>query len=88
MDVGVRLGLFMADSKDYGGLEADLAPLVYPDAHRCLWQVGPYLTWHQSPFVRYRLEYNHRGGSAMSDPEDLLMLQVIFAAGPHKHDRY
>ncbi len=88
LDVGLRLDYYTADSKDYGHLESSLAPLVYGDSHPCFWQVGPYLTWHQSPFVRYRLEYNHLDGSGMKDPEDVLMLQVIFAAGPHKHDRY
>jgi len=88
LDVGLRLDYYLADSKDYDCLEASLAPLIYGDSHPCFWQVGPYLTWHQSPFVRYRLEYNHLDGSGMKDPEDVLMLQVIFAAGPHKHDRY
>ena len=62
--------------------------VAYPErgAHR--WQVGPYVTWNQSPFVRYRLEYNHEDGHGMEDAEDRIMLQMIFAAGPHKHERY
>jgi len=88
LDLGLRLDYYMADSKDYGGLAGGLAPLAYRDSHPCFWQIGPYLTWHQSPFVRYRMEYNRLDGSGMDDPEDVVMLQVIFAAGPHKHDRY
>jgi hypothetical protein len=85
-DVGTRFDLYQADDKDHA--TAWMAPLVYPhdDAYR--WQLSPYVTWHQSPFVRYRLEYDHIDGHGMDEREDVLMFQVIFSAGPHKHDRY
>lgn len=73
----------------YGGVRGDFVRL--PDdpiqSGRNAIEVVPYLTWWQSEFVRARLEYNalayrdapleHRG-----------LLQLSFAAGPHKHERY
>jgi len=85
VDVGVRLDYYEPDRKDYASL--GLAPLAYTE-HSNWWQVSPYLTWYQSPFVHYRFEYDHLDGHNMKNPEDALMFQVIFAAGPHKHERY
>ena len=56
------------------------------DAHR--WLGSVYVTWSQSPFVKYRIEYNQEDGSDMGEEEHRVMFQVIFAAGPHKHERY
>ena len=85
-DVGLRMDYYRPDEKDYADASLDHLAYAVDDAHR--WQVGPYLTWHQSPFVKWRLEYNHADGTGMGEPEDAVMLQVIFAAGPHKHERY
>jgi len=85
-DVGLRLDYFEPDKKGYA--DASLAPLAYAGDDACRWQIGPYLTWWQSPFVKFRLEYNHAGGKGMDENENTLMLQAIFAAGPHKHERY
>jgi hypothetical protein len=87
-DIGLRVDYFQPDSKGYAVPASGLAPLAVSGSGACRWQIGPYITWHQSPFVKYRLEYNHVDGSGMGDPEDVVMLQVIFAAGPHKHERY
>ena len=88
-ETGVRLDYYEPDQKRYAALpQVSLAPLAYPEKDAYRWQVGPYLTWHQSPFVRFRLEYNHEDGHGMEEPEDRIMLQMIFAAGPHKHERY
>ena len=88
-DVGIRFDYYEPDSKDYAGLpEISLAPLAVEDSDAYRWQIGPYVTWFQSPFVRFRLEYNHADGVGMEEPEDVVFLQMIFAAGPHKHERY
>ena len=71
----------------WAGVIADYAPHVYTTG-RSMWQIGPYLTWQQSPFVKYRWEYNHRDMGGPTEPEDIVYLQLIFAAGPHKHERY
>ncbi len=57
-----------------------------------LYQVSPYLTWEQSHWVKLRLQYNWLNNNFNSlNPEfsnDTARLQIVFAVGPHKHDRY
>jgi hypothetical protein len=82
LDLGMRLDYFKPDQKDY---------VLAPHAFRndvAFWQVGPYLTYQQSPFVKYRLEYSHLDQGGVAPPENSLTFQLIFAAGPHKHERY
>ncbi len=89
--VGLRGGYYQPDTKRYAAVVgASLAPLAVTKDDAYTWQVGPYVTWWQSPFVKYRLEYNYVDNDHMGIDEDerLLMFQMIFAAGPHKHERY
>jgi hypothetical protein len=85
LDLGVRLDYFKPDQKDYA--DGSLAPHAFRD-DVSFWQVSPYLTFRQSPFVKYRLEYSHLDRKGVEPPEDSLTFQLIFAAGPHKHERY
>ncbi len=48
----------------------------------------PYLTWWQSPWVRVRALYAWTTSDSFSQDDHRLLLQVTFAAGPHKHERY
>jgi len=70
------------------GFRADLAqPWAVDNDDHSLWQVAPYVSYQPSEFVRLHLEYNALDG----DRQPLLhraIFQVVFAAGPHKHDRY
>jgi hypothetical protein len=87
--IGIRGDFYQPDSKDYAEIpDASLTPLAYThdDAYR--WQVGPYFAWKQSEWVLFRCEYNHADGRGMEKPEDILWFQILFAAGPHKHERY
>jgi len=34
------------------------------------------------------LEHDHADGHGMRKREDIVYLQAVFAAGPHKHERY
>jgi Skp family chaperone for outer membrane proteins len=89
LEVGVRYDYYEPESKDYANVSgASLAPLAYTanDAYR--WQICPYITWWQSEFVKFRCEYDFADGRGMEGPEHVLWLQAIFAAGPHKHERY
>lgn len=86
-DVGVRADYYRPDSKRYADA-GSLSPLAVTEDGAYRWQIGPYVTWHQSPWVRFRLEYNHQDGCNMDEADDCLMFQCIFAAGPHKHERY
>lgn len=85
-DIGLRLDYYRPAREDYA--TADLEPLIYAASNAYRWQVGPYMTWHQSPFVKWRCELDHADGKGMDEAENLLLFQLIFAAGPHKHERY
>jgi hypothetical protein len=90
VDLGIRFDYFQPEVKGYADIDADLSlsPLAVTedDAHR--WLGALYLTWWQSPFVKYRLQYEHEDGSGMGEGVDRVMFQCVFAAGPHKHERY
>jgi len=89
IEAGIRGDYYEPDSKDYAGVPgATLSPLAYTDSGPYRWQIGPYLTWWQSDFVKYRLEYDYADGDGMERAAHTLWLQAIFAAGPHKHERY
>ena len=51
------------------------------------WQVSPTITWWQSEFVYLRLE-GQRHHDRASGNDDRLLLQAVFAMGPHKHETY
>ncbi len=50
-------------------------------------QVVPTVTWWQSEWVRLRLQYNYVKPNGV-DSSHTVMLQVTWAAGPHKHETY
>jgi hypothetical protein len=85
LDLGVRLDYYEPDTKPYA---ESLAPLAVLEADANQWMVSPYLTWWQSPFVRFRVEYDHLEAQGLGTDEDRVWLQCVFAAGPHKHERY
>jgi len=90
IDIGIRGDYFVPDSKSYANTSGctSLSPLAITGDNPYLWQVGPYITWQQSPFVKFRLEYNHADGKGIANPEDIVWFQCVFSAGPHKHERY
>lgn len=48
----------------------------------------PNLTWWQSEFVRLRGEYGYVKDDLTDGPERRFSLQIVWAAGPHKHETY
>ena len=48
--------------------------------------MSPYVSWYWSEFLRWRLQYQHRGGDAPS--EDVLYLQATFIFGAHPPHPY
>lgn len=89
LDVGIRADYFRPDSKDYANTPgASIVPLAYSAKNPERWQVGPYVTWWQSEWVKLRCEYDYAFGHGTEDTEHVLWLQAIFSAGPHKHERY
>jgi hypothetical protein len=86
--LGSRFDVFVPDRKGYAGLVPSLSPLVVGTGGAYRWGAAPYVTWEQSPFVKVRLEYDFLDGKGTGKPEHLVFVQVVFAAGPHKHERY
>ena len=52
------------------------------------WMVSGWVTWWQSPFVKFRAGYSHESGDETGPDIDTVAFQMVFAAGPHKHERY
>ena len=88
LDIGVRFDYYKPDIKKYASTNTTLAPLVYTENEAYQWQISPYLTWSQSPFVKFRIEYDHLDGKGMGNSDNTIIAQAVFAAGPHKHERY
>ncbi|MCP3961763.1 MAG: hypothetical protein GY719_28305 [bacterium] len=64
----------------------DVADPFEPDFRRR--GIVPYLTWWQSEFVRLRAEYQRLEDELTDEEEDRFLLQLTWAAGPHKHETY
>jgi len=90
IDIGVRGDFYVPDTKSYANLSSSLSlsPLAVTSDNPYLWQISPYITWWQSPFVKFRVEYDYSNGKGIENPEHVIWLQAVFAAGPHKHERY
>ena len=85
-ELGIRYDYFKPDSKNY-----DVSPFgshVTNVEDNAQSMISPYVTWYKTPFIHYRMEFNHMNNSDIGEDENRLMFQVIFAAGPHKHERY
>jgi hypothetical protein len=90
VEIGFRYDYFSPDTKDYAALNPDLSlsPLATTesDAYRHL--AGAWLTWWQSPFVKFRAGYSYEEDKGTGKDVHFVTLQMVFAAGPHKHERY
>ena len=90
VDIGIRGDFYVPETKSYANISnaLSLSPLVVTRDNSYLWQIGPYITWWQSPFVKFRAEYDYSNGKGIENPEHIIWLQCVFSAGPHKHERY
>lgn len=71
------------------GIRGDIAqPPVTENSDQFLWQVVPYLTFWQSEFVFLRFQFNHLEGYRIAEKDNRFTLQIDWAVGPHKHERY
>jgi hypothetical protein len=88
-EAGIRVDYYEPDAKSYAAVPGlSLAPLAVTECGARQWLFAPYVTWWQSPWVRWRLEWDHLDNKGMGADEDVLYLQCTYAAGPHKHERY
>lgn len=90
VELGVRYDYFRPDAKDYAGFNSVLpiAPLAFVSDEADLHLAGAWLTWWQSPFVKFRGGYTYETAGAEDTDVHTVTLQMVFAAGPHKHERY
>jgi len=90
IEIGVRYDYFAPDTKDYASVssELSLAPLAATESNAYQQLAGAWLTWSQSPFVKFRGGYSFTNGKGTESDVHAVTLQMVFAAGPHKHERY
>jgi hypothetical protein len=90
VEFGVRYDYFAPEVKDYasGSAGSSLAPLVVSESGAYRQLGGVWVTWWQSPFVKFRAGYSYGEGESMGPDVHHVTLQMVFAAGPHKHERY
>jgi hypothetical protein len=78
------------------GVRGDVAVPTVRANDDVAWDVVPYLTVWQSEFVYLRFEYRHgqripyltSDGGLGRRTDNRVLLQIDFAAGPHKHEKY
>ncbi len=87
---------YQLSARWFVGLRGDVAVPTERVSDDIAWGVVPYVTLWQSEFVYLRLEYRHGQNIPYTTPADTLgrrtdnrvLLQIDFAAGPHKHEKY
>ena len=84
----------------FAGVRGDIAMPTIRVEDEIAWDVVPYITFWQSEFVYLRLEYRHGRNIPYTRPDGMseevlstrtdnrILLQVNWAAGPHKHEKY
>jgi hypothetical protein len=79
------------------GVRGDVALPTLRNSEELAWDVVPYVTFWQSEFVYLRLEYQHgeqipyvsaAEATVARRTDNRALLQIDFAAGPHKHEKY
>jgi len=86
--LGMRVDYYQPNVKPYATGATTLSPLAVTEDGAQAWQFSPYVTWEQSPYVHFRVEYDYANSRGMDMADNVVWLQCVFAAGPHKHDRY
>lgn len=86
--LGMRVDYYQPNVKPYATGTTTLSPLAVTEDGAQAWQFSPYVTWEQSPYVHFRVEYDYANAHGMDMADNVVWLQCVFAAGPHKHDRY
>ncbi|UCF64421.1 MAG: hypothetical protein JSW33_00925 [bacterium] len=71
------------------GIRGDYAqPLELDNSNRSIWKLIPYVTFWQSEFVYFRLEFAHQQGKNLEVNDNRFTLQLNWSLGPHKHEKY
>jgi hypothetical protein len=77
------------DRNWHAGIRYDFTqPFEAENDDKHIYQIVPYITWWQSEWVRLRLQYNYLKGDNVDVEDQTMRLQITWAMGPHKHERY
>jgi len=77
------------NEKLYTGIRYDWTrPFTQNNDNDHIYQIVPYITYWQSPWVKTRLEYAYKRDTRLRDPDHRVNLQFTWSMGPHKHERY
>lgn len=87
---------YQPSARWYLGVRGDAVLPTVRTSDEIAWDVVPYATFWQSEFVFLRIEYSHgrnipyltADGALPRRTDNRVLLQVSFAAGPHKHEKY
>jgi hypothetical protein len=82
---GYLLGQQQLAQDWYAGLRLDWTKDAN-DSTKAIFGASPYLSWYWSEFLRFRLQYEYRGGDVPA--ENLLFLQVTWIYGAHPPHPY
>ncbi len=89
IELGIRYDYFHPEVKPYASLEIlPMAPAAVTTGGEGRHLGGVWLTWWQSPFVKFRGGYTYETSGADDSAVHSATFQMVFAAGPHKHERY
>jgi len=90
IEIGARYDYYEPEARAYAGVDdAPFTPNQVVDGDSPnRWMVSGWVTWWQSPFVKFRAGYSHESGDETGPDIDSVAFQMVFAAGPHKHERY
>jgi hypothetical protein len=90
LEVGARYDHYAPHTKNYASIDENLSlsPLAVTASDAYRRATSAWLTWWQSPFVKFRGGYSYENGKEMGPDVHAVTLQMVFAAGPHKHERY
>ncbi len=71
------------------GIRGDYAqPPALENNDQFIWKVIPYITFWQSEFVYFRLQFSHQQGKNLEAKDNRFTLQLNWSLGPHKHEKY
>jgi len=88
IDIALRFDYYRPATKSYADVPGMPLSQVVTTGNAYRQQTGVHLTWSQSPFVKFRAGYTYANGRGTGAHENTVGLQIVFAAGPHKHERY
>jgi len=81
-------GTYKLNRRSYVGLRGDYTQLP-AEPGESLWGASPYFDWWQSEWARFRLQYSYSSRRLeFPEPEHRFYVQLTWAIGPHKHEKY